>query len=67
MSNLAKDLKEYFNKTSRQQVLEDWAATKIFDNDIEPQCTAGRDYSKCHIHADNVFGCSGCGNFKTEE
>ena len=60
------ELRKYFKETPKEQILKDWEATKEFDN-AELQCKAGRDYSKCHIHADNVFGCTGCGNFKTEE
>ena len=64
---MTNELRKYFKETTKEQILKDWEATKEFDNAIEPQCAAGRDYSKCHIHADGVYGCLDCGNLKTEE
>jgi len=38
---------------------------KHFQKDGE--CSAGAQYSSCHIHSDNVNGCLDCGNFKLKK
>jgi hypothetical protein len=61
---MIKELEKYFKETPIEKVLKDWEATKEFDNIPQKHCVAGKPYSDCEIHADNIDGCLGCGNFQ---
>jgi hypothetical protein len=61
---MIKELEKYFKETPKEKVLKDWEATKEFDNIPDRHCAAGVDFSSCEIHADNIDGCLGCGNFQ---